>query len=100
MRKLSLLAGAAALTLGLGTVGFVNTASAACLNPDASVIDLTHDAMKPGAGPGYDKDTVDRELAKGNRCDNVQQSQPVTGDQLSDYKPLNNKSRNGSNAYN
>ena len=55
--------------------------------------------MKPGAGFGYDKATVDRELSKGNRCTVVQQSQPVTGDQLNDFRPLNNKDRNGTTQY-
>jgi hypothetical protein len=101
MRKISLLAGLLAVTLGGAAVSTTAPAFAACLNPDAGLIDLTHNAMQPGAGWGYDKDAVDRELAKGNRCDLVkQQSQPVTGDQLNDFKPLNNQTRNGQNEYN
>ncbi|MGN6103246.1 MAG: hypothetical protein ACTHOR_19080 [Devosia sp.] len=99
MRKLPLLIGALSISLGLGAVSTATTATAACLNPDAGLIDLSHDPMKPGAGFGYDKATVDRELAKGNRCTVVQQSQPVTGDQLNDFRPLNNKDRNGTTQY-
>ena len=68
MRKISLIAGAIALAAGLGAVSTASTAFAACLNPDAGIIDLSHNAMQPGAGWGYDKDAVDRELAKGNNC--------------------------------
>jgi hypothetical protein len=79
MRKISLFAGVVALTLGLGAVSATSSAFAdtLCLNPDAGTIDLSHDAMKPGAGWGYDKAGVDAELAKGNRCAVTQQSQPI-----------------------
>ncbi len=103
MRKITLLAGIAALTLGAGAIPTASSALAqgVCLNPDAGLIDLTHNAMQDGAGWGYDKAAVDKELAKGNRCSNVtQQSQPVTGDQLQDYQPLNNKTRSSESGYN
>jgi hypothetical protein len=86
MRKISLLAAAVVIASGVGMVSTAGTAFAACLNPDAGAIDLTHNAMQPGAGWGYDKTAVDKELAKGNRCslfgDNatVQQSAPIPPD--------------------
>ena len=79
MRKISLFAGIVAVTLGMGAVSVTSSAFAdsVCLYPDAGAVDLTHNAMQPGAGWGYDKTAVDAELAKGNRCSVVQQSQPV-----------------------
>ncbi len=81
MRKISLVAGLFALTVGLGGASLATSAfadSGVCLNPDAGMIDLTHNAMQDGAGWGYDKDAVDAELAKGNRCNTTtQQSQPI-----------------------
>jgi|GEM_PF-4927023 len=98
MRKISLVAGLVAMTIGLGGVSAASSAFAAtCLNPAAGTIDLTHNPMVPGAGWGYDKDAVDAELAKGNRCDLQQQSQPISGSQLSDYQPggqVNNQAHN------
>jgi len=78
MRKISLFAGIVAVTLGMGAISATSAfADSVCLNPDAGAIDLSHNAMQPGAGWGYDKTAVDAELAKGNRCSVVQQSAPV-----------------------
>jgi len=101
MRKISLIAGAVAIVAGMATISTASTAFAACLNPDAGMIDLSHNAMKDGAGFGYDKPAVDSELAKGNKCSAyVQQSQPVTGNQIQDYRLKDNVSRNGMGSYN
>jgi hypothetical protein len=97
MRKISLLAGAVAVAAGMATLSTGGAAFAACLNPDAGVIDLTHNAMKDGAGWGYDKSAVDQELAKGNNCavNATQQSLPLPGDQQ-----LNHGNPQGSNGQN
>ncbi|HTJ56956.1 MAG TPA: hypothetical protein VL418_05255 [Devosiaceae bacterium] len=84
MLKRSLMAGLAGATL-LGALGLATIPAAAqtCLNPYAGAVPLSHDAMDPGAGFGYDKNFVDQQLAKGNRCANqagptTQQSAPVS----------------------
>ncbi|MGN6103245.1 MAG: hypothetical protein ACTHOR_19075 [Devosia sp.] len=80
MRKFALLTVALVGTMSLATLGGATAsfADTLCLNPDAGSVDLTHDAMKPGAGWGYDKDGYDSEMSKGNRCSVTQQSQPLT----------------------
>jgi hypothetical protein len=100
MRKFSLYAGIVALTVGLGGVSTASSAFAmGCLNPAAGTVDLTHNAMNPGAGWGYDKDGVDKTLAEGNRCGVTQQSQPVSDDQLGTYRPMTNRTNQGSSTY-
>lgn len=101
MRKISLFAGIVAMTVGLAGVSTASSAFAmGCLNPDAGAIDLTHNAMNPGAGAGFDKEAVDAELAKGNRCSITQQSQPVNGDDMSNYRPSSSQTHTTSNYYN
>ncbi|MDR3471936.1 MAG: hypothetical protein P4M09_09640 [Devosia sp.] len=98
MRKFSLYLGSLALIVGLGGVSTASSAFAmGCLNPDAGTLDLTHDAMKPGAGWGYDKEAVDKVLSQGNRCSVTQQSQPVSDNQLNTYRSTDSKN---SSSYN
>jgi hypothetical protein len=76
MRNIYLIAG---LVAAIGASGVTTGPAAAegCLNPYAGVLSLTHDAMVPNEGHGYDKAFVDAQLAKGNRCFTIEQSQEV-----------------------
>ena len=81
MNKISLFAGLVATVVGLGAVSTSGSAFAAgCLtNQDAlPQLSLSHDAAVPEAGFGYDKDSYDAALAKGNTCGTTQQSAPVS----------------------
>lgn len=78
MRKSLLLAGVAALTVGLGAASSSAYAMGCLTNQEAlPFMSLSHDDMVPDAGFGYDKDAYDAALAKGNACSTTQQSQPV-----------------------
>lgn len=82
MRKFTLIAATAAV---FATGLLLPTADAfamGCLNRTLVPMDLTHDAMKPGAGWGYDKPAYDAELAKGNKCPTTEQSTPTSGTSL------------------
>ncbi|HTJ56928.1 MAG TPA: hypothetical protein VL418_05105 [Devosiaceae bacterium] len=80
MLKRSLMAGLAGTVL-LGVVGLAPTPAAAqvCLNPYAGAVSLSQYPMDPGNGFGYDRNFVNQQLAKGNRCaTTAQQSAPVS----------------------
>jgi hypothetical protein len=94
MRNVSLLLGAVAMAAGLSVVSTSAFADACLTSQDNLVpMSLSHNAMVPGAGYGYDKDAYDAALAQGNVCQTTQQSQPV-----SDVQNTTGKSKTGSNA--
>ncbi len=68
MHKLLAFSAFGVAVAGIAFSAVTPSAAAVCLNPYAGVIPLTHDDMVAGAGFGYDKEFIDEQLAKGNRC--------------------------------
>ena len=68
MLKLPLIAVLAGTSLGAMALGAGPALAQVCLNPYASAVSPSHDDMVPNEGFGYDKNFVDQQLAKGNRC--------------------------------
>jgi hypothetical protein len=95
MRKLSLIAGIAATTIGLAVVSTGSAFAMGCLSPDLQTPPVSMannqlgDSDVNGAsskGFGYDRDAYLAALAKGNACSATQQSQPVSDTQMLNAK--------------
>ena len=100
MNKITLGTALALAVFGVSALASTPSMAAGCLNPFSGFVDLTHNAMKDGAGFGYDKRYVDRQLAKGNRCDATEQSLDASTLYDTVHRPIIDRQKDGHGNYN